>query len=156
MDSANSQHLERCVFGGLTAASGILGLASYAILLRHFAGSWPESFCMSEVAAQLQAQILAQFAVGLAGVAVANLVAHVRAIGLPLTALSMTEAAFQSWNNYGISTWQWDVGCGVGYDWSPHRAILQLFMTHYAGLLTVIAFAGLLFVAIASSLRRAA
>src|SRR5947209_6275466 len=98
MRRAISQHLERCMFAGLTAASGVLGLASYAFLLRRFAGSWPESFCMSDVAAQLQAQILAQFAIGLAGVAIANLAARVRLIGLPLTLLSLAEALFQSWN----------------------------------------------------------
>jgi len=156
MDRAITQHRERCIFGGLTAASSVLALTSYALLLRRFAGSWPESFCMSEVAAQLQAQILSQFAIGLAGVAVANLVARPRAIGLPLSVLALTAAMLQSWNNYRMSRWQWDVGCGVGYDWSPHRAILQLFMTRYLGLLTVILFASVLAVMIIRNLRAAA
>jgi hypothetical protein len=147
------QKLLRGVLAGLIAASALTALASHAWFLRRFAGDWPESFCSSDVAAIHQGLILTQFAIAFAAVAIAHLRRRVLAVGVPLTFFAIAQGALQTWFNYRMSQWQWDVGCGVSYDWSPKRAFFQLFMTRYAGLAVVIAFAIVVIAGIWAALR---
>lgn len=138
---------------GLTAVSSIIGLASHSFFLRRFDGSWGESFCNGEVSAAHQSLIFTQFAIAFAAIAIVHLRRRVLAIGVPLTVFAIVESALQTWLNYRMSRWQWDSGCGVSYDWSPKRFVLQLFMTHYAGPAVVIVFAIALIAAIRAGLR---
>lgn len=110
------QRTARVVLATLTAASSVIALASHSWFLRRFAGQWPESFCDPVVGAAHQSMILVQFALAFGAIAIAHLRRRVLVIGVPLTIFAIWQAALQTWFNYRMSRWQWDVGCGVSYD----------------------------------------